>query len=85
MSNGTASILFLAGAVMASGWARNAHNLASASYTLLAICMLAAALIYAAYGVMDVVDFLHQMQSRNRKVHRKPQNTVKPRNNRKAG
>lgn len=85
MSNFTRSLACAAGALMASGWANNAHNAASASYTLLAISLLGMALIYAADAVMDLVEDLHEAKARRRKIHRKPQHTVQPNNNRKAG
>lgn len=83
MSSFILSLACTAGALMASGWARNAHTAASASYTLLAISLLGMAIFYAAEGVIDLVEDLHEAQARRRKIHRKPQHTV--RNNRKAG
>lgn len=78
MSNFVFSTAFAVSAVYVASWAQNSS--AGFWYAIMSIVLLAIAFLYAAQGILDLVEELHY----SRKIHKPQRNTVKS-SKRKAG
>lgn len=78
MSNLVFSTVFAVSAVCVASWAQNSS--AGFWYATMSIVLLAIAFLYAAQGILELVDELHY----SRKIHKPQRNTIKS-SKRKAG
>lgn len=77
-----ASLTSALAAMLVSTSMRNAHSMSALySYILMSIALLGLAAVLAAMGLIE----LSEEVKKPRKIHCKPQHTVQPNNNRKAG